>query len=92
MRHFCLALLIALVPTTRGFSKCNGLEVIGLAIASAAGGVALLGIAALVIGAAMALIVLAILCLPSPRRLEGRQIMRGLALVSPSHSQQVQTH
>jgi hypothetical protein len=59
----CVALLIALVPTTRGFSKCNGTEVIGLTVASAAGGVALLGIAALVIGAAIALIVLAIFVL-----------------------------
>jgi hypothetical protein len=56
---YCVALLIGLVPTTRGFSKCNGMEVVGVAVASAAGGFALLGTAALVVGAAIALIVLA---------------------------------
>jgi hypothetical protein len=56
---FCVAVLAGLIPSTRGFSKCNGIEVIGLAIALAAGAVALLGIAALMIAAVIALIVLA---------------------------------
>jgi hypothetical protein len=50
---------VGLIPTTRGFSKCNGIEVIGLAIASGAGGASLLGIAALIIGALIPLIILA---------------------------------
>jgi hypothetical protein len=54
---FSVAGLIGLIPTTRGFSRCNGVEVIGLAIALAAGGAALLGIAALIIGALILLIV-----------------------------------
>jgi hypothetical protein len=62
---FCVAVLIGLVPTTRGFSKCNGIEVAGLAVASAAGGVALLGIAALIIGALILLIILAAFVLAS---------------------------
>jgi hypothetical protein len=54
---FSVAGLIGLMPTTRGFSRCNGVEVIGLAIALAAGGAALLGIAALIVGAVILLIV-----------------------------------
>jgi hypothetical protein len=56
---FCVAGLVGLIPTTRGLSKCNSREVVGLAIASAAGGAALLGVAALVIGALIILIILA---------------------------------
>jgi hypothetical protein len=56
---FSIAGLAGLVPTTRGFAKCNGIEVIGLTIVSAAGGAALLGVAALVIGALIALAILA---------------------------------
>jgi uncharacterized membrane protein YhaH (DUF805 family) len=56
---FSVAGLVGLIPTTRGFSRCNGVEVIGLAIALAAGGTALLGAAALLIGAVILLIVLA---------------------------------
>jgi hypothetical protein len=55
----CLIALAGLIPTTRGFAKCNGIEITGLAIASAAGGVALLGVAVLVIGALIVLIVIA---------------------------------
>jgi hypothetical protein len=51
--------LTALVPITRGFAKCNDIEIVGLTIASAAGGVALLGITALLIAAAIVLILLA---------------------------------
>jgi hypothetical protein len=56
---FCVAVLAGLMPCTQGFSRCNGIEVIGLVIAVAAGVVALLGIAALLIGAVIVLIVLA---------------------------------
>jgi hypothetical protein len=59
----CIAVLVGLIPFTRGFSKCNGRELTGLSVASAAGGVALLGIAALVIGTLIVLIVLAIFLL-----------------------------
>jgi hypothetical protein len=62
---FCVADLVGLIPTTRGFSKCNGLEVIGLAIASAAGGASLLGIAALIVGALIAFFLLGTLLLAS---------------------------
>jgi hypothetical protein len=62
---FCVLGLVALIPSTRGFSKCNGIEVVGVVVASAAGGVALLGIAALVIVAAIVLIVLATFLLAS---------------------------
>jgi hypothetical protein len=51
--------LIGLVPFTRGFSQCNGRQVAGVAVAAVAGVVALLGIAALIIGAAIGLIFLA---------------------------------
>jgi heme/copper-type cytochrome/quinol oxidase subunit 2 len=53
------------VFTTRGFSKCNGIEVIGLAIATAAGAASLLGITALIIGALILLIILATFVLSS---------------------------
>jgi hypothetical protein len=56
---FCVAVLAGLIPSTRGFSRCNGTEVMGLTIASAAGGASLLGVATLIIGALIGLIVLA---------------------------------
>jgi hypothetical protein len=62
---FSVAGLVGLIPTTRGFSRCNGVEVFGLAIASAAGGASLLGIAALIIGALILLIILATFVLSS---------------------------
>jgi hypothetical protein len=68
---FCVAAFVGLIPTTRGFSRCNGTEVVGLAIASAAGGASLLGIAALIIGALIVSIVLATFVLAftaTPRR------------------------
>jgi hypothetical protein len=54
----CVAGLAGLIPTTRGFARCNGIEITGLTIASAAGGASLLGIAALIISALLALAVL----------------------------------
>lgn len=62
---FSVAGLAALIPTTRGFSRCNGPEVIGLAIATAASGASLLGVAALIIGALILLIILATFVLAS---------------------------
>jgi hypothetical protein len=62
---FCVAGLAGLIPTTRGFSRCNDLEVIGLAIATAAGGASLLGVAALITGALILLIILATFVLAS---------------------------
>ena len=56
---FSVAGLAGLIPTTRGFSRCNGPEVIGLAIATAASGASLLGIAALMTGALVLLVILA---------------------------------
>jgi hypothetical protein len=56
---FSVAGLVGLIPTTRGFSRCNGPEVTGLAIATSAGGASLLGIAALITGALILLIILA---------------------------------
>jgi hypothetical protein len=56
---FSVAGLVGLIPTTRGFSRCNGPEVIGLAIATAASGASLLGIAALMTGVLILLIILA---------------------------------
>ena len=54
----CLIGLVGLALPTGGLSQCNGREVFGLAIAASAGGASLLGIAALIIGALIALIVL----------------------------------
>ena len=62
---FSVAGLVGLIPTTRGFSRCNGPEVIGLAIAIAASGASLLGIAALITGALILLIILATFVLAS---------------------------
>ena len=62
---FSVAGLVGLIPTTRGFSGCNGPEVIGLAIATAAGGASLLGIAALMTGALILLIIPATFVLAS---------------------------
>jgi len=55
--------LVGLIPFTRGLSQCNDREVVGIAAASAAGGVALLGIAALLTGVVIVLILLAIFIL-----------------------------
>jgi hypothetical protein len=55
----CIAGLAALVPGTRGLSRCNGRQVAGMAAASTAGGVALLGIASLIVGAVIGLLILA---------------------------------
>ena len=41
---------------TRGFAEGNGWEVAGIAVAGAAGGIALLGVAALVFGLAIVLV------------------------------------
>ena len=62
---FSVAGLAGLIPTTRGFSRCNGPEVIGLAIATAASGASLLGIAALMTGALILLIIPATFVLAS---------------------------
>ena len=51
----CTAGLTGIAVTTRGFAKGNGWEVGGLAVAGAAGGIALLGVAALVFGLAIVL-------------------------------------
>jgi hypothetical protein len=53
------------VFTTRGFSKCKGIEVTALAIASAAAGASLLGIAALIVGVLILLLVPATFVLAS---------------------------
>jgi hypothetical protein len=55
---FSIAGLTGLIPTTQGYARCNGIEIVGLAVASAAGSVALLGIGALLIAAAIVLILL----------------------------------
>jgi hypothetical protein len=57
--------LAGLIPTTRGFSRCNSPEVIGLAIATAASGASLLGVAALMTSALILLIILATFILAS---------------------------
>jgi hypothetical protein len=62
---FSVAGLVGLMPTTRGFSRCNDVEVFGLAIALAAGGAALFGIAALLIGALILLLIPATFVLAS---------------------------
>jgi hypothetical protein len=62
---FSVAGLMGLIPTTRGFSRCNGLEVIGLTVATAASGASLLGIAALITGALILLIIPATFVLAS---------------------------
>ena len=61
----CVAGLVGLIPTTQGFSRCNGPEVLGLAVATAASGASLLGIAALMTGALIVLIILATFVLAS---------------------------
>jgi len=62
---FSVAGLVGLIPTTRGFSRCNGPEVIGLAAATATSGASLLGIAALMTGALILLIIPATFILAS---------------------------
>jgi hypothetical protein len=61
----CVAGLAALIPPTRGFSECNSIEVIGLVITAAAGLAALLGMAALIIGAMIFLFLIATFVLAS---------------------------
>jgi hypothetical protein len=51
--------LMALAAVTRGLSHCGGREVVGLGIATGAGGTALMGSAALLVGALIVLIILA---------------------------------
>ena len=53
----CVTGLAGLVPFTRGLSRCGGRELVGLVAAVGAGGVALLGIVAFLIGVALVLIV-----------------------------------
>jgi hypothetical protein len=60
---FSATALVGLIPSTRGFSRCNGVEVIGLALASVAGGASLLGVAALILASLVVLIILAIFVL-----------------------------
>jgi hypothetical protein len=55
--------LVGLIPFTRGLSRSNDRELVGIAAASAAGGIALLGIAALLTGVVIALILLALFIL-----------------------------
>jgi hypothetical protein len=55
----CVAGLVGLAAGTRGLSHCGGREVVGVGFAAGAGGAALLGIAALLVGALIALIILA---------------------------------
>ena len=54
----CLAGLLGLAAATRGLSQGGGREVVGVGIAAGAGGTALLGIATLLVGAVIALIIL----------------------------------
>ena len=58
----CLTGLVGLAPTTRGLAQCNAREMAGLGIAAAAGGASLLGIAALLLGAVIVLMILAAFC------------------------------
>jgi hypothetical protein len=55
--------LVGLIPFTRGLSRSNDRELVGIAAASAAGGIALLGIAALLTGVVIALLLLALFIL-----------------------------
>jgi hypothetical protein len=55
--------LVSLIPFTRGLSRSNDRELVGIAAASAAGGIALLGIAALLTGVVIALLLLALFIL-----------------------------
>ena len=55
----CFVGLLGLVPTTRGLSQCNGAEAAGLGVAATAGGAALIGIAALLLGAVIVLMIFA---------------------------------
>ena len=58
----CLTGLVGLAPATRGLAQCNGREVAGLGVAAVAGGASLLGIAALLLGAVIVLMILAAFC------------------------------
>jgi hypothetical protein len=55
----CVAGLLGLAVVTRGLSQCGGREVVGVGIAVGAGGTALLGLAALLVGALVVLIIFA---------------------------------
>jgi hypothetical protein len=55
----CIAGLALLVPFTRGLAQCNGWQIAGVAAASAAGATSLLGVAALMIGTLIVLLVFA---------------------------------
>ena len=55
----CVAGLVGLAPATWGLAQCNGREVAGLGVAAAAGGASLLGIAALLLGVVIVLMILA---------------------------------
>jgi hypothetical protein len=55
----CVAGLVGLAAATRGLSHCGGREVVGVGFAAGAGGAALLGIAALLVGVLIVLIILA---------------------------------
>ena len=55
----CVAGLVGIAAATRGLSHCGGREVVGVGFAAGAGGAALLGIAALLVGALIVLIILA---------------------------------
>jgi hypothetical protein len=67
----CVVGLLALSAVTGGLSECGGREVVGIGIAAAAGGAALLGIAALLLGAVIALTIFAVFfaaLTPTPSR------------------------
>jgi hypothetical protein len=55
--------LVALIPFTRGLSRCNTWQVAGLALAATAGCIALLGIAAVILGATIVMVTLAVFLL-----------------------------
>jgi hypothetical protein len=55
----CVAGLLGIAAVNRGLSQCGGREVVGIGVAAGAGGTALLGIAALLVGALIVLIILA---------------------------------
>jgi hypothetical protein len=55
----CTAGLSALIPCTRGLSRCNGWQLSVVAAASSVGAIALLGIVALLVGALVVLIIVA---------------------------------
>lgn len=58
LSSICLAGLLGLAPSTRGLAQANGREVLIMAVATAAGAAALLGIAALALAVLVAALVL----------------------------------